>query len=238
MNHPQLDEHGRLQHLLSLDGLPREVLLSAKPVTRRESPEERWRKLAATTPRERVPAEHLAIMLSDGFTTRPQRGAIRFQRGGVQHVFFSGDTAPEILAENVKWTAHWAPECDPDTVYLYRPDTLAFVAAVPRLKAVNPLDAETCGEAAAETKRAMNRLVSEHRARHTDLADANKQRREHNARVLNAARVARLPDLSEGDEETSLAPVAPHDRFAAPAMPRLPEPREVAAEDAPKRQRL
>ena len=27
MSHPQLDEHGRLQHLLSLDGLPREVLL-------------------------------------------------------------------------------------------------------------------------------------------------------------------------------------------------------------------
>ena len=117
-------------------------------------------------------------------------------------------------------------------------DTLAFVAAVPRLRAVNPLDAEACGEAATETKRAMNRLVSEHRARHTDLADANKRRREHNARVLNAARVARLPDLSgapEGDEETALAPAAPHDRFAAPAMPTLrrerpSEPREAAPE--------
>lgn len=217
---PPVPEH-------ALAGLPREVLLSAKPVTRRESPEERWRKLAATTPRERVPAEHLAIMLSDGFPVRPQRGAIRFQRGGVQHVFFSGDTAPEILAENVKWTAHWAPECDPDTVYLYRPDTLAFVAAVPRLRAVNPLDAEACGEVAGETKRALNRLVSEHRARHTDLADANRERREHNARVLNAARVARLPDLSEGDAELSLAAIAPHERFAAPAAPALRRERRV-----------
>ena len=33
MSHPQLDEHGRLQHLLSLDGLPREVLLQILDMT-------------------------------------------------------------------------------------------------------------------------------------------------------------------------------------------------------------
>lgn len=203
----------------ALAGLPREVILAAKPVTRRESPEERWLKLAATTPRERVPAEHLAILLSDGFPVRPDRGAIRFTRGGVAHVFYSGATAPELLADHAKWVAHWHPDIDPDTVYLYRPDTLAFVGAVPRLTKANPLDAEACGAVAAETKRALNRLVADHRERHGDKAEANRERREHNARVLNAARIARLPDFGE-DAEPSLPPVAPHERFAAPAVMR------------------
>lgn len=167
--------------------LPVAAQKAATILKRRESPDERWHKLCAKQPREAVPPELIAPLMSEPREVRPDRGAIRFQKDGVKQVFFDGEADPELFMDGAKWLAHWSPLHAPESVFLFHPETKAFVAAVARFDAVNPLDVESCHRAAAHTKRAFNRLVGDHRERHAGDSERIAADRNHNAMVMMRA---------------------------------------------------
>lgn len=217
--------------------LSREQLLSLEANPRMESPEERWQKLCRTTRFAAVPAQALAPLMSEPRTLRPTRGAIRFQHQGESYIFHSADLADELFDEDKKYVAHWC-EADAGMCYLYRPESGAYITAVPAQERVSPLDRMGAARVLEQVARANHRRIGDYRERHAEAGDKLVADREHNALTLIKAgirnRLTGEEHPDEQDAETAPRPAKTRGTRPAPTRRVLDDgPSAIATAEAP-----